>query len=289
MKLVVIPKSIEQINDLIDIADAFIVGVEDLSINLPTYFSVEEVKEISNTLNSHNKELFVSLNKNMHNSDLSLLESTLLELENINLTGILYYDIAIMNLKNKLNIKNDLVWSQEHMTTNAYTCNYWHDMGAKYVTLSSEITSEEIIEIKESSDMKLIVPIFGYLPMFASRRHLVKNYLEFFNLEDNSNVNYIFKEGKTYPIIDSKTGTVVYSAYILNGIKESLELKEHNIDYLLLNSIFIEDELFKEILTMFKNANNENVLEYQEKIDNSLLTDRGFLYKETVYKVKNNE
>lgn len=286
MKLMVIPKSLDEINNLIDIADSFIIGIKDLSINLPTYFTIEEIKEIIKILNKNKKEIFISLNKNIHNEDLDLLKETLLELNNLDITAIMYYDLSIVNLKDKLNIKHDLVWSQEHLTTNSYTCNYWYDLGVNYTLISAEITIDEILEIKDNTKMKLIVPIFGYLPMFASRRHLVKNYLNNFNINDNSKINYISKEGKTYPIIDNNTGTVVYSGYILNGIKESMQLK--NIDYLLLNSIFIEDDLFKEIVTMFKNVSQDNVDEYQEYIDNKLNTDRGFLYKETVYRVKKN-
>ena len=38
----------------------------------------------------------------------------------------------------------DLVWAQEHLTTNI-TCNYWYDFGAKYI-LFGEITLDEIKE-----------------------------------------------------------------------------------------------------------------------------------------------
>ena len=58
--------------------------------------------------------------------------------------------------------------------------------------------------------------------MFVSKRHLIKNYLEYFHLSDNSKINYIEKEDKIYPIIDDNISTSVYSNNILNGIKYSL-------------------------------------------------------------------
>lgn len=286
MKLMVMPKSKEELDNLIDLADSFVIGIKDLSINQPTYFTINEAKKIIKELNNKNKEIFISLNKNMHNEDLPLLKETLLELNDEKITAIMYYDLAIVNLKEKLGIKHDLVWAQEHLTTNSYTCNYWNDLGVKYTQLSGEITIDEILEIKENTSMKLIVPIFGYLPMFASRRHLVKNYLNNFHIEDESKYNFIVKEDTKYPIIDNEQGTIVYSGFILNGIKESLQLKE--IDYLLLNSIFIDEKLFKEIVTMFNNITEENADKYQKYIDERLNTDRGFLFKETVYRVKKN-
>ena len=51
--------------------------------------------------------------------------------------------------------------------------------------------------IKENSKVKTFVNVFGYIPMFASRRHLVNNYLKTFDLTDNSDINYISKEGNS--------------------------------------------------------------------------------------------
>ena len=36
---------------------------------------------------------------------------------------------------------------------------------------------DNILEIRKNTQVKLMVNIFGYLPMFVSKRHIVKNYL----------------------------------------------------------------------------------------------------------------
>ena len=143
--------------------------------------------------------------------------------------------------------------------------------------------------MKKNSLSKLIVTVFGYLPMFVSERHLVKNYLKTFNLNDNSNINYIENNGNIYPIIDDNLGTIAYSSHILNGINEVLEFKENNIDYILLNSYLIEDDKFEIVLDLFNNVNSFNVLEYSKKIEENFSCDNGFLNKETIYKVKKND
>jgi len=286
MKLLVMPSSIKQINEIMDSIDGVIVGLDKLCINMPVNFTKEEVFEIIDICNKNNKEIFISLNKNMFNSDLDYLKEILLELDKKEINGIMYYDIAIVNMKEELDLKTDLVWNQEHLTTNYLTSNYWYDFGAKYTYLSSEITIEEINEIKEKASAKLMVTLFGYLPMFVSRRHLVKNYLDTFDLKDDSKINVLEKEGNKYQIIDSKDGTVAYSSRILNGITEVLNTK---VDYMVLNSFSIDDDKFKEVVYMFKNVTNNNVNEYKEKIDSMFKTNLGFLYKETIYKVKNND
>lgn len=283
MKLLIMPKSIDQIESLIEDIDGVIVGIKDLSINQPAYFTLDEIKKINEIIKNNGKEIFVSLNKNMFNKDLEILEYTLLQLDNLKLNGILYYDIAIVNFKKNLKLVTPLVWNQEHLTTNYLTSNFWYEYGAKYTMLSSEITLDEINEIKENAKAKIMVPIFGYLPMFVSRRHLVKNYLDTFKIKDDSSINYIEKENKTYAIIDSDDGTIAYSNKCLNGINETLKL---NSDYIVLNSFNINNATFRRVVSMYNIVNESNVQEFKEEIDKMLDTDTGFLYKETVYEVK---
>ncbi len=283
MKLLIMPKSIDQIESLIEDIDGVIVGIKDLSINQPAYFTLDEIKKINEIIKNNGKEIFVSLNKNMFNKDLEILEYTLLQLDNLKLNGILYYDIAIVNFKKNLKLVTPLVWNQEHLTTNYLTSNFWYEYGAKYTMLSSEITIDEINEIALNANAKTMVPIFGYLPMFVSRRHLVKNYLDTFKIKDDSNINYIEKENKTYAIIDSNDGTIAYSNKCLNGINETLKL---NSDYIVLNSFNINNATFRRVVSMYNIVNESNVQEFKEEIDKMLETDTGFLYKETVYEVK---
>lgn len=250
--------------------DGFIFGLKDYSVNLPNYVSLNEIKNINT-----DKEIFIAINKNIYSRELEELKNILKELDKLNIKGILFADTCLIMLKKKLNLNIDLVWSGEHLTTNYETINNWYDEGVKYTYLSSDITLREIKEIKENTNSILIVPIFGYIPIFTSLRHEVKNYLDNFNLEDNSKLNYIEKEGKTYPIVDNKEGTVVYSNSVLNGYAEYLNL---DIDYVTINSFNIEDSEYINVLKAFKEKKEKDLI-----FENS---DKGFLYKETIYKVK---
>lgn len=289
-KILVIPSSIKMLNELINKCDGFIVGMKDFSVNVPISFSIEELKNISKICKDNNKELFVNVNKNIHNSELESLLDVLKELSTLDITGIMFYDIAVLNLNNKFKLNLNLVWSQEHLTTNYATCNFWNSYGVNSVYLSSDITLDEIVDIKNNIKMNTFVNVFGYLPMFVSRRHLVKNYLDTFNLTDNSDSYKICKEGKKYTIVDNNLGSLVYSSNILNGLDEMLILKENNINYVVLNSFDVADSLFTEVVNLFTNVTKDNVKSYNNKIDEMFDNiDKGFLYKETVYKVKNNE
>ena len=283
-KILTIPSSLKEIEKTKTIVDGFIIGIKDMCVNTNFCIDIERL-DLLNKLKG--KDIFISLNKNMHNKDLEVVKEILIKLNNYNIKGVLYYDVGVLNICNKLELNYDLVWSQEHLTTNYNTINYWNKMGAKYTYISSDITEEEIIKITENSRSKLMVTLFGYLPMFVSKRHIIKNYLEYFKIDDESSVNYMEKEDKTYPIIDNKVGTQVYSNNILNGIKSSLNI---NVDYVVLNSFQVELDKFINVIELFKTVNKDNLEEYNEKI-NSMFTnvDYGFLNTKTIYRVKKND
>lgn len=275
MKTLVIPNSLEIIDKLN--CDGVIIGIKDLSINLPCYFDISEIKKI-------NKDIFICLNKNIHNSELELLEKTLVELSKYDIKGIIFYDLAVVNIVKRLNLGFELIWNQEHMTNNYYTINFWNESGVSTTWVSNDITLREMKEIKENTSSKLMITLFGYIPMMASRRHLVKNYLKTFDLNDNSKINYIEKEGNIYPLVDDELGTVCYTSFILNGLKEKLLL---DYDYIVLNSFLISNEDFIKVLDIFNQVNSDNVDKLESVINNMFNnTKKGFFYEETVYKLK---
>lgn len=260
-KVAAIITSIKEAKNIQNYVDAYLVPLKNLSINYYNTFTLDDIKE----LKTLNKEIFVIINKNIHNNELPLLKDNLKEIDKLHINGIMFYDIAIVNLKEN----TDLVWSQEHMVTNYGTINYWYEKGVKYAYISSELTRREIEEIRNNTKAKLFVNVFGYIPVFTSRRHLVDNYTQTFNLQ-NKKSNKISKEDKEYPINDTQLGTTVYTNYILN-IQEPL----NNIDYLVFNSNLINEDDFKSILK-----------DHKEKRPNKFKEETGFLYQETIYKVK---
>ncbi len=282
-KLITIPTK-QNLSNIVEYSDAILIGIDNLSVNVPDTYSIHEVEEIIKKYNQI--EFFVALNKNMHKCDLDSLKDTLIKLDKMNIAGIFYYDIAVLEYRNTLNLKVPLVWSQEHLTTNYATMNYWYNENVNYTYVSSEITLDEIIENRKNTKMKLIVPIFGYLPMFVSKRHLVENYLEYFNLDKKSSKYELEKDSKLYPVSIISNDTTIYSSHILNGLSELKVLEENNIEYVTLNSYNIDTSKFIDVLKIYKSRLYESEKEIDMVFDN---LDKGFLYKETVYRVKKNE
>ena len=276
----------KNILDYLDYTNSFIIGLKDFSINYQEY-EIEEIKKLKE--NYPNIEIFVSINKNIFNSDLKVLEEKLNELNNISVKGVLFYDLSILSIvrNNKLNLP--LVWAQEHMTTNYNTCNYYYDKGCQYVYLSSEITVDDIKEIKDKSNIKLISFFFGYPEVSFSKRKLLTNYFLYHNLERKSDWYTISSdEDNKYFIKESKLGTRILYGKVMNGIKPFNDLAD-TIDYALLNEEMMDHDTFIKGLSVFKDLNDEkiNVDEANNKIMDLVdSNDTVFYYKKTIYKVK---
>lgn len=278
-KIIIMPSNLEQLS--LKETDGFLIGIRNWSVNTPFNIDLDTLRRIRHDYPE--KELFISLNKNIYSSELEDLKQLLLEIEKICVNGIFFADTCFIEIKQELNLKTPIIWAQEHLTTNYATINFWQRYGTVGTYLSPEITLKEIKEIRDNTSSTLFVPIFGYLPMFTSKRHEIKNYITHFSLKNNSNINYIEKEGNFYPIIDNDEGTVTYTANILNGFEEFLNL---NVNYVVLNSFNIEEETFHKVLKIYQ----ERDFSKKEFIDTLFQNvDKGFLYKETIYKVKNYE
>lgn len=275
-KIMIAPKNKKMILNTLDKVDAYLLGVEHFSVNMPSSFSLEEIEKIIPILKKEKKEIFLSVNKNMFSLDLESLETCLEEIEKWSITGIAFYDVSIPSIVKRRNFKTPLVWSQEHFTTNYATMNYWYDCGVTYAQLANEITKEEVCEIKKKTKMKLISQVFGYIPMFYSKRPLVTNYKKVFSLEGKDTIYYLEHEGKKYPLREKEASFEGYYAEVLNAY---LDIETLDVDYLYFNSFLIADDIFIEVLRCYREKDGK-------KLEKLYPYQSNFLHKKTVYRVK---
>ena len=272
--------------EYLNYTNSFIIGLKDFSINYQEY-TISEIKKLKEDYPSI--ELFVSINKNIFNSDLLLLEEYLEELSKIDIKGVLFYDLSILSIVNRKKLNINLVWAQEHMTTNYNTCNYYYSKGCKYVYLSSEITVDEIKEIKEKSKIELISFFFGYPDVSFSKRKLLTNYFLYNKLNKDKDWYTISSdEENKYFIKESSLGTRILYGKVMNGIKPFYELKDI-ISYGVLNEELMDHDIFIKALAVFKELNDERIT--MEEANKRIITlvnsvDTVFYYKKTIYKVK---
>ncbi len=277
MKILVKPSL--DIDDYLDI-DGLILPLDKYSVDYDTYFSIEDIKSIRE---KYNGEIFVVLNRMFFNSDIDSLSDVLKELEKLNLTGIFFYDLAVLQLRKELDLKTDLVWNATHMVTNYNTCNYYFEKGVKYALLANEITLDEVLEIKEKSMITPMFNLIGYPVVANSYRNLITNYNKMHNLEVSNNLvveEFVTKD--KYIIEESLFGTTFKYGKVLNNSEALNILRKVDFPYVILNEEKIEHKVFLEVLDIIKD--NKNIERIEELIGNNT----GFLNKQTIYKVKKN-
>ena len=267
--------------------EGFIIGLKDFSVDFDCNFSLDEIKELVSTYKD--KEFFISINKNIFNSELDSLEKALCCLNDLNVK-VLFYDMSVLYLKNKNELSISLVWNQTHMVTNYNTCNYYYEKGCKYAYVSGEITLEEIVEINNKTKSLLLVQILGHQTMSYSRRKLLTNFYSSINKEYDGEVKKISEHDRDFLIRETKDGTAIKTNEILNGIQVIPELLLNNIKYIVIDESYIDKNLIIEALHIIdeiicgKNV-DDNILKSKKVFGDNT----SFLFKKTIYKVKKSE
>lgn len=256
--------------------DGYIFGLKDYSVNFLNTYNLDELKDLIIKLKGKNKEIYISINKNLHNKEINELRKILIEIDNLNINGIMYADNGFITLKKELDLKTNLIWYQEHLTTSYSSINTYKEFDIDSVVISNDITFHEVKEIIDNTNSKLYYMIFGYLPMFISERNQIKNYENNFKLEGSTEYNYFVNDNMKYPIIDKTIGTFAFSNLPIFAYKEYLEIKD-KIHYVILSDLFIDCDTYIKVLDKVKN---------EKDIDLDIETSPNFLYQDTIYKIK---
>jgi len=270
----------------LDKVDGIILPLENYSVESNISFSLDEIKDI---VSKSNCEVFIKLNKNIFNHEIDDLKNILVELDKINVTGIFFYDLAVLELKRELGLNVDLVWNQTHMVNNYKTCNYYYSKGCKYALLGKEITLDEIKDIITKSDITSMVEVISKPSVAFFKRKLITNYYKnlgmigkdsFVALEKVTGTKYILKE--------NNDGTTFYLDVITNGTSVIKDLYNCGCKYIIFREFGLED-IFSELIDDTKNyinngCNDNNYLEKYKKLGDST----NFFFKETIYRVKKN-
>lgn len=243
--------------------DGFVIGLKGYSIYTSLNLTLEDIKELN-----IDKELYISINKLLNTKEIDELKPIVEELSKLNIKGIMFDDIGIINICKNI----DLIWSSMHHVTNSKTINFWTKQGIKGAVLSTEITLDDFISIKKNTNTNIFVYLYGYLPMFESSRELLTNYFKYISKPKTDDIYYLKNNDKYYPIYEENNNTYILED-ILDGIEELDIIKKNNIDYVILNGLLHDNDTFINIVKKYINGVGKS-------------NKKGFLYKETIYKVR---
>ena len=228
MKYLTTLVDLEQLNNC---STYYIAGNQKFSCKLPAYFDVEIVDKYDN--------LYISINKIFHNSELEDLRNYLKYLKSKKIRGIFFSDFAVYNISEELGMLDLLIYDPNTLVTNYMELEFFEGK-IKGVVISPFISLEELKQFK-SDKLELYFLGNGRINLFYSKRKLVTNYCKYHDLESDFIKNDLvlkeeLRDNTYYPIVEDKNGTFVYSPYIFSCL--DLENELTNIDYLIIDLVY---------------------------------------------------
>lgn len=254
-KILITINKIEDINKLKELCiTKFVFPLKDFCVGIPNTFLVSSIKE----------DGYLFINRILDNDGIDKLRNILNNLPS-NIKGIIFDDLGIYELIKNLDIEKILYLS--HFNCNKESINIYLDL-VDTVIPSTDITKEELEYIVKNSKKELCLFTFGYVGVMYSRRLLIDNYSKYHNIPYENKIT-IENTNHKFLVYENEYGTYFYYHNIFDG----RSLFDLNAKYYFINSVFLSTN------DIIKVINNE-------KIDN---TDEGFLFKETIYKLKGDE
>ena len=248
--------NLDDINELKELGiEKFAFPLREFCVGIPNTFLVSEIKE----------DGYLFINRILDNEGIDKLKEVLKSLPK-NIKGIIFDDLGIYEIIKDTSLEKIL--NLTHFNANSKSINIYLDL-VDTIILPTDITKEEITYIINNTKSKISLYTFGYVPVMYSRRLLLDNYSKFHNIE-KKNPLVINNTDNSFLVYENEYGTMYYNNKIFNG----LELLDLDAKYYFINTAFLGLDDIKNILN--------NKIDYLD-------TDKGFLYKETIYKLKEGE
>lgn len=237
---------------------AFLFGLSNYCVGYNTY-TLDDIKnvEVSNK--------YLLINRVLDCKAIDELKVILKDISGIK--GIVFEDIGLVNVLNDFD--GEKILFQNHFGTNKDSINFWLDR-VDSVFVSNEITYDEIDYICKNVKKDVVLHLYGYNQVMYSRRLLLSNWSERFNIEKKStNVISDISSGIKFRAMENEYGTVMYSQNVFNG---SRLLGLDNVKYYYVNTTMVDHNVIMDFLTNKEHSSEDE--------------DNGFLDRETIYKLK---
>lgn len=267
-------------------ADAVYIGGYNYSLRAnANNFSIDDIKEAVTFAHSLNKKVYVTVNILFHNNDLNGLDEYLSTLSNLGVDAFIVSDMSVIKRINKLKLKPEIHISTQESSTNKYTFKFWESLNASRVVLGRECSKEDIIDIKNNTNLELEVFIHGAMCTSYSGRCVLSNYVTkrdsnrggcsqvcrfVFNMEDYTDFQIASKDlsmidyledliniGVSSLKIEGRMRSMYYIATVVDAYKRVRDMIE--------NKCLTEEKLsyYKKILNRV--SNRENKVQFFDK------------------------
>ena len=223
--------------------------MENFSKGFLSYFNIDDIKKAIALKNEYAKLLVLSLN-------LLYTDSMIKDLFNIlsydmlnKIDKIIISDIGLLEYFKNINLNNKVIFYPGPLLSNKYDFNILKKDKIHAGVISSELLLDEKKEIIKNKKIKTALIGYGYYPMFYSKRLLLTNFKNEYNLKfDPSKKTYYLieneRQNKKLPILEDSSSTTIYTSDIINLVDDVNSLD--GLDYFIFDQLFLNlDEIIK--------------------------------------------
>ena len=221
-------------------ADAVYVGGEEFSLRTASKnFDRAELDEAVRYTHALGRKIYVAVNIFCHNGDISELAEYAKYLELIKVDGVIISDIGALSVVKEAAPALPIHISTQANTTNAAAVKAWKGLGAVRVVPARELSLEEIIEIKKSTDCEIETFVHGAMCISYSGRCHMSNYFTGRGANQGACAHpcrweYTIKENtrpdEEMPVVETERGTFIFNSKDLCMIEHIPALIEAGID-----------------------------------------------------------
>ena len=257
-------------------------------LSLRFNYSLKEIEMINEYCLKENLKRYVTIDAFISEYDRVLVNDYLEFLKKLDVDGIYFTDLGIINVAGGMDLTNKLIYDPDTLLTNSLDVNFFLRQGIGTV-LARELSFDEVKDILEKNPAKCDMQVFGHLKMSYSKRQFMTNYFKYIDKEVdvlNKRSIRLVEEHRNYklPIIEDKYGTRIYSDYVLLMYKEYLELRPL-LKRAIIDDTFIEkNELILAALRDYKRVSDMNAEFLEENITglyNNVSFSNGYLSNKT--------
>jgi len=139
-------------------------------------FSLSEIKKATSFAHRHQKKVYVTINIAFHHQEINKITAYLKKLDEIKVDAIIVSDFYILKLAKKIT-KLAVFISTQASVMNYQAAKYYEKNGADRIILARELHKDDILKIKEETNIELETFLHGAMCSAVSGRCVLSNYL----------------------------------------------------------------------------------------------------------------
>lgn len=254
-------ESLEQAKSLLEAnIDVLLIGEERFGLRLPTDFSREDQRKLTEMAHQAGKKVSVAVNAIMHPDKMKEIPEYLAFLDEINVDRILVGDPGVIYVLQKNGYQLPYVYDGETLVTSARQINFWGRKGAVGAVVAREVPYLELVDMADQLDIFGEILVYGATCIHQSKRLLVRNFFSYIGSEEsvgrerNLFISEPKKEETHYSIYEDSNGTHIFADNDVDLMLELDKLIAHQYNHWKLDGLYTPGAQFVEVAKCFVEA-----------------------------------